>query len=158
MIRIVRVAGSSMAPTLRPSDLLLTQPVGRAAARRWSTRGARGRVIRGDVVVLRHAGSRMVKRVAAVGGDVVELEAGRLVLSRDAPPGPHVRGAAVRTWTVPAGSVFVTGDNAAASDDSRVWDEPFVALDDVLARVTRRLGSLGALSLRRPAPAAAPGR
>lgn len=150
MIRLVRVAGESMAPTYRPSDLLLTAPVGRA--------GPRAR--RGDVVVLAHGGVRMVKRVAAVAGDVVELAAGRLsVDGRPADGQARVPGPVTQTWRVSAGRVFVTGDNARVSDDSRVWTDPFVAVADVEARVVRRLpvpGGARWLRPRRPAAAARP--
>lgn len=142
MKRLVRVAGESMAPTYRPSDLLLTTPVGRAGAPR-----------RGDVVVLRRAGIRMIKRVLGVPGDVVELEAGRLFVNGASVDGrARIRGARTEVWRVPAGHVFVVGDNPAASDDSRVWAEPFVAAADVEAVVRRRLRA------RRRAAAALPGR
>lgn len=143
MKRLVRVAGESMAPTYRPSDLLLTTPVGRA--------GARPR--RGDVVVLRRARVRMIKRVVGVPGDVVELEAGRLFVNGTSADGRvRIRGARTEIWRVPAGHVFVAGDNPAVSDDSRVWAEPFVAAADVEAVVRWRLRD------RRPAAAARPGR
>lgn len=108
MNRLIRVAGESMAPTYPSSDLLLTQPAGRA--------GVRAR--RGDVVVFRHGELRMIKRVVGLPGDLVELEAGRLFVN---------------------GAPFMAGDNPAVSDDSRVWDEPFVPVESVEAVVTRRL-------------------
>ncbi len=128
MNRLVRVAGESMAPTYRSSDLLLTRPVGRAGVRR------------GDVVVFRHGGLRMIKRVVGLPGDLVELEAGRLFVNGESVDGrPRVPGAYTQTWRVPAASYFVAGDNPAVSDDSRVWDEPFVPVESVAAVVTRRL-------------------
>jgi signal peptidase I len=148
-IGLVRVSGGSMAPTLRSSDLLVTRPVGRAGLR----------VGRGDVVVLRHGGVRMVKRVVALPGDVVELEAGRLFVDGASVDGrPRVRGAAVATWRVPAATCFVAGDDAAVSDDSRVWDEPFVRAEDVDGVVVGRLGLHPRRSLRRRRPAPAGGR
>lgn len=118
---IVRVAGDSMAPTLRPGSLVVLLPVA-------------GR--RGDVVVFRHtSGARYVKRVAAVGGDVVELEAGRLrVNGRPVDGRDRVVGPILTRWSVPPGQVFVVGDNACVSDDSRTWREPFVP-----AAATRRV-------------------
>lgn len=147
MERVVRVAGESMAPTYRSSDLLLTRRVGRAGPRR------------GDVVVLRHGPVRMIKRVVGVPGDVVELEAGRLFVNGRSVEGrDRVRGAIVRTWLVPAGHWFVAGDDPAVSDDSRVWAQPFVQASDVESVVSRRLplprrGS--GLRTRRRAPATA---
>jgi len=145
--RLVRVAGESMAPTYRSSDLLLTTPVGHAGVRR------------GDVVMFDHGGLRMIKRAVGVAGDVVELEAGRLFVNgepvggRQRVPGPYTQ-----TWRVPPASYFVAGDNAAVSDDSRVWNEPFVPVETVEAVVTRRLVGRWhpwGFKPRRPAAAAA---
>lgn len=108
-----------MEPALRSGRIVVTRPV-------------LGRVARGDVVVVSASGRRYVKRVVAQGGDVVEMEAGRLRVNGrwlDEPPtGP---GAAVARWVVPSGAVFLVGDNRPASSDSRSWAHPFVALGDV---------------------------
>lgn len=139
MNRLVRVVGDSMAPTYRSSDLLLARPAGRSGA-------AAGR---GDVVVLRRGGLRMIKRVVGVRGDVVEMEAGRLFVNGESVDGrPRVPGAYTQTWRVPAGSSFVAGDNAAVSDDSRVWEAPFVPDGDVVAVVARRLAGAWPQRLR----------
>ena len=151
MKRLVRVSGGSMAPTYRSSDQLLKRQVGRPGPPR------------GDLVVLRHGALRMIKRVVAGPGDLVELEAGRLfVEGRSVDGRRRVRGASTQTWRVPAAHWFVVGDHQAASDDSRVWEEPFVATHDVEAVVVRRLPaphlhrprSVG-LRARRRAPATA---
>ena len=147
MKRLVRVAGESMAPTYRPSDLLIAVPAGRAG----------GSAQRGDVVVFRHGGMRLVKRVVGLPGDLVELEAGRLVVNGESVEGrARVPGAYTQLWRVPGASSFMAGDNAAVSDDSRVWDEPFVPIDDIEAVVTRRLAgprSFRELTPRRPVAA-----
>jgi signal peptidase I len=146
---LVRVAGESMAPTYRSSDLLLTRPAGRA--------GVRAR--RGAVVVLRHGGLRMIKRVVGLPGDLVELEAGRLFVNGESVDGrPRLRGAFTQTWRVPAASRFVVGDNTTVSDDSRVWDDPFVQVESLDAVVTRRLrGRRRPSELSPGGPAAAAG-
>lgn len=69
----------------------------------------------GDIIVFRHEGKLLVKRVAATEGENV------------------IRGG--DTLTVPAGSFYVLGDNAENSLDSRYWEDPFVQSEDVLARV-----------------------
>ncbi len=130
MKRLVRVAGESMAPTYRSSDLLITRPVGRAGAR----------VKRGDAVVFQHDELRMIKRVLGLPGDLVELEAGRLFVNGESVDGrPRVRGAYTQTWRVPGASYFMAGDNPTVSEDSRVWDEPFVPVEGLEAVVTQRL-------------------
>lgn len=128
-MRVVRVAGESMAPTYRSCDVLLTRGVGTAGMPR-----------RGEVVVFRHGGTRMLKRVVGVPDDRVELEAGHLFVNGASVDG-RVRapGAYTAVWDVPGGSYFVAGDNPGVSDDSRVWDEPFAPVDNVEAVVIRRL-------------------
>ena len=143
MVRIVRVAGDSMAPTYRSSDLLLTRPVGRASAV----------LLRGAVAVFRRDGLRMVKRAVGLPGDIVELEAGRLFVNGESIDGrTRVRGAHTHTWLVPEASYFMVGDNPTVSDDSRIWERPFVSAESIDATVTRRVAgprrSRG-LSLRR---------
>lgn len=134
MTRLVRVAGESMAPTFRSSDLLLTRPAGRASASLSLSRGA--------IAVFRKDGLRMVKRVVGLPGDIVELEAGRLFVNGESVDGRgRVRGAHLETWLVPEANYFMAGDNAAASDDSRVWEQPFIPIKSIDAIVSRRLGS-----------------
>ena len=119
-----------MEPTLPHGTIVATRPTWR-----W--------VRRGDVVVLRRPGGpRLVKRVAAMGGDLVELEAGRLSVNGVGPDGPRVAGAEVTTWTVPAHHLFVVGDNRWGSSDSRSWADPFIpdsaATGTVLGRIAWR--------------------
>ena len=69
----------------------------------------------GDVVIFQHDGQLLVKRIAAVEGDIVT----------------H-KGVGI---AVPAGTCYVLGDNAEVSYDSRYWDEPFVPDSAIVAKV-----------------------
>ena len=93
---------SSMEPTLKTGSVLL---------------GIRiiGSIETGDIIVFRHNEKLFVKRVAAVGGDIIEENG--------------------QTLTVPAECFYVLGDNTEHSYDSRCWKEPFVERQDVLAVV-----------------------
>ncbi len=122
------VGTSSMTPTLEPGYRVLTWKPG-AGHVAWQ---------RGDVVSFRHDGQVLVKRVVALGGDVVGLRDGRLFVDG------HV---VVEPWSdpslidsvyfgpvhVPQGTVFVMGDDRGNSEDSRAFGPVPVA--DVTGRV-----------------------
>ena len=128
------VRSSSMAPTLHTGDQIL--------AERLTPRF--GHLERGDLVVFRAPATRalLVKRVVALAGDRVGLADGRLVVNGHRRPEAYVDLASVDgvyfgPEVVPAGSVFVMGDDRADSVDSRDFGP--VALDRVLGRVLWRL-------------------
>jgi signal peptidase I len=121
---VVEVAGPSMEPTLHDGDRVLARRV------------HRGRLARGDVVVIRHpaADTWLVKRIAALPGDAVPDSIRR---SRMWPDGTFV----------PPAAVVVLGDNEQSSFDSRDWG--WFGLADVLAVVVRPLSHSDSRSPRR---------
>lgn len=131
----LRVHGDSMRPTIRAGDIVLVARFGR----HWQAVG------RGDVVVLNDAaGGRSVKRVVATGGQQVKIEDAVLLVDGQAVNEPwvdrdSVDGLYFGPVVVPAGSVFVLGDDRARSVDSR-HDGP-VPLDRLLGRVVVRIWS-----------------
>ncbi|HEY7864163.1 MAG TPA: signal peptidase I [Thermoanaerobaculia bacterium] len=111
---------------------------------------------RGDVVVFRHPEDPrrdVVKRVAALPGETVEIAAGRLIVDGEARPLPPSARPAAESYgplRVPAGSFFALGDNQADSGDSRRFGP--VPLESVRGRALlvywsfveeRRRGPLG---------------
>lgn len=128
------VRSSSMTPTLLTGDQIL--------AERLTPRF--GQLERGDLVVFKAPATRalMVKRVVALAGDRVGLADGRLVVNGHRRAEAYVDLASVDSVyfgpeVVPAGSVFVMGDDRADSVDSRDFGP--VPLDRVLGRVLWRL-------------------
>lgn len=96
------VPTSSMEPTLKTGSVLLGITM-------------IGSIETGDIIVFRHNERLFVKRVAVVGGDMIEYD-GQLV-------------------TVPVDCFYVLGDNTEYSYDSGYWVCPFVTLRDIVAKV-----------------------
>lgn len=151
-LQAFKIPSASMLPTLQIGDYVLVEPL-RYGLRfpwggwllRWATPQP------GDVVVFSHprdSNQDFVKRVVAVGGEQVEVRGKQLLVDgapRDLPGTVFVEGRErvqlhdVRdnfgpVW-VPAGHVFVLGDNRDQSVDSRFWG--FVGVDDVRGKADR---------------------
>ena len=67
----------------------------------------------GDIVIFRHEGRTLVKRIAAGPGETCILNGSPI--------------------TVPAGCYLLLGDNVADSYDARYWDDPFVPITAIIA-------------------------
>ena len=96
------VPTSSMEPTLETGSLIL-------GLRLFDELEA------GDIIIFRHDGSYLVKRIAACEGDTL-IHQNAIV-------------------TVPENCFYVLGDNADNSHDSRYWKNPFVSYEDVMAKL-----------------------
>lgn len=111
--RRVEVVGMSMYPTLAPGEYVLCD---RFAYRRQAPR-------RGDVVLARGlagGGETVVKRVAAVPGDRVELDDGTLVIN-GAPAQESAFSDGCGTWSLGENEWFLLGDAMDVSTDSRAF-------------------------------------
>ena len=122
------VPSSSMLPTLRQGDYILTL--------------TDDRYLRGDIVVLKDpegGGSGfLVKRIVAVGGDSVAVQSGALFLNGEFASEPYIlepMNADFEPLEVPQGEVFILGDNRNESRDSSIWEEPTVPVRSIVGRV-----------------------
>ncbi|MFN8641842.1 MAG: signal peptidase I [Candidatus Binatia bacterium] len=159
VVMAVKVPSGSMLPTLQLGDQVLVTPLRygvRLPLLGWLARWADPRP--GDVVVFagpHDASQDYVKRVAAVGGELVEVRAGQLFVDgapRPLPGWPPPAPAAdsqllARTdnfgpIAVPVGKLFMLGDSRDRSIDSRVWG--FVDVDDVRGRAAAIYWSMDA--------------
>ena len=113
VIGISAVSGVSMNDTLYDGDIVLYTRLGEAE--------------KGELVSVRvPGGDYYVKRVVAVGGDVVDIKGGVLYVNGVAETGEYVKGETKPEdvvisypYTVPEGYVFALGDNREESVDSR---------------------------------------
>jgi signal peptidase I len=127
--RMARVSGHSMEPTFRPGQWLLVRRLN------WPSPPLR----MGEVIVFDKDGERLVKRVAALPGQRPP-EADQVALWRTR---QLVRGRSLRLEgpigvleePVPPGKLYVLGDNAAVSDDSRSFGP--IPQSAVIGRVLR---------------------
>ena len=127
-MRTPEVSGLSMAPRIASGEFVLINTI----SYRLHTPQ------HGDIIAFRHespAPEVFIKRIIGLAGDKVAIDRGKVIVNGSALSEPYVRFADNRSFpevTVPAGSLYVLGDNRVDSNDSRYWG--FVAQDQVLGK------------------------
>jgi len=141
-MRTPQVSGLSMAPHIASGEIVLIDTM---AYRLHAP-------ARGDIIAFRHEGDTseiFIKRIIGLPGDRVQIDRGRVIRNGAVLNEPYVAYPDSRSFApvvVPADSLYVLGDNRAASDDSRFWG--FVPRSDVLGKALAgiwplpRLGAL----------------
>ncbi len=127
VIERVMVLNISMQPTLYEGDLIMVNRM----AYKW------GKLQTGDVVIFHNPNfleEDYIKRLIGKPGDVVTVENGVVSVNNISLDEPYIAAQPdySGTWTVPADSVFVLGDNRNSSSDSHSWG--FVPVDDLVGR------------------------
>jgi signal peptidase I len=113
----IRVESISMQPTLEAGNYVI---VNRLAYKL-------GKPSRGDIIVFRYPPDPerepYIKRVIGLPGDVVRVTGGKVYVNDQPLNEPYIAAAPnyEGTWTVPANSLFVLGDNRNRSSDSHSW-------------------------------------
>lgn len=123
-----RVKGESMYPTLNNNDYLITQKVEKNYEK-------------GDIVIIDVNDHSIVKRIVALGGEVVEIKDGKLYVNDKLVEEDYTNGPANEDFPrtkVAKGTVFVLGDNRNNSTDSRYYKA--FKLEDINGKVWMRLG------------------
>lgn len=96
-----------------------------------------------DIVVFRYPDDESklyVKRILGLPGDTVEIRDGKVYLNGDTAPlrDDFIKGEAYGNfgpYTVPEGHFFMMGDNRENSQDSRYWNNKYVAKGKILGKV-----------------------
>jgi signal peptidase I len=141
-LRPVRIVSDSMAPAVDRGDWIITKDLGP---------DARAEVQRGDIVMFRFplgTSGRAVKRVVAVAGDEVAITEHQVTVNGRQTPiagAPSAEAARTRVETVPVSHVFLLGDNAQSSIDSRSFGA--VPTAEIVARDVARMGSVALVAL-----------
>jgi signal peptidase I len=116
-LRMPQVSGLSMSPQIEPGERVLIDTFAYRI----------GPPERGQIVAFRHDGDLrevFIKRVIGLPGDRIAIVRGTVFVNGVALHEPYVRYPDRRTFaalTVPAGCVYVLGDNRADSEDSRFF-------------------------------------
>jgi len=141
MLRFAGVDGNSMTPTLQNGEWLAITAI-------------RPQPARSDIVIISPRNGHhkpLVKRVIGVAGDEIDLVDGHVLLNgtpMEEPylpeetltyPAPEHESDLTYPVRVPAGRVFVMGDNRGGSSDSRRNQVGFVRVDDILGKVLFRM-------------------
>lgn len=138
LLDVKHVTGASMEPALRESETVIVSrwhygprlPFARSYCLRWRP------VRRGDIVLVRHPGSgeEIIKRCAAPAGTAYRLAEDTLRIGEEAYRiSPGARSDLEQHRRVPEEKVFLIGDNAPVSRDSR--DYGFVDAASVEGKV-----------------------
>lgn len=91
--------------------------------------------MKGEVLIFRYprdTSRDFIKRVIAVGGDTIEIKDGRVYVNDEIIREDYILEKTHTDYpkvTIPAGTIFVMGDNRQNSDDSRYSDVGFVPLN-----------------------------
>ncbi len=122
------IPSGSMEETIKPGDMVFSEKI-----TYYSSDPAPGDIVTFEDPDPDHAGRILIKRVIAVGGQVVDLRDGRVYVDDVLQDEPYTRGepsfpltslpgtTVDYPYTVPEGSLWVMGDNRTNSQDSRYF-------------------------------------
>lgn len=137
---ILQISGDSMTPTLEHDEIVVLLKSDQFE--------------RGDLIAFYFQGKILVKRVIALAGDVVVLDAdGDVYVNGEALDEPYVVEKSLGEcdlafpYTVPAGSYFVMGDQRVNSVDSRNSLIGAVSSEDVIGKIFLRVWPLNRIGL-----------
>ena len=129
------VPSASMEPTLMTGDIIFVNGLA------YDTHDPQ----RGDIIAFhsQELGCVLIKRIIGMPGDKVSFEGNSVNINgeplNESYLTDNVGTKCGETFTVPADSYFVLGDNRENSLDSRFWKDPFVSRKSIMGRYFGRL-------------------
>lgn len=132
---LLRVYGGSMSPTLNEGEIVI---------------GVKGTELEyGQLCAFRHGDQILIKRVIAVEGDIVDMDAdGTIYVNGELLEEPYVSWKSVGNtdvsfpMTAPEETYFVMGDHRSVSHDSRCSDIGCVQKENMIGRILFRIWPL----------------
>ena len=125
---VVRYYGDGMTPTLKSGQMLVIDKV--------------GSVSEGDIIAFYYNNKVLVRRVVSTGGKQVEIDsAGTVSVNGKTLDEPYLESTTLGQcnlnfpYSVPAGHLFVLGDNRSPAMDSRLSEIGTVPEDRVIGKV-----------------------
>ena len=123
----VRVDGFSMVPTLQDGEYVLVSKLAYKL----------GEPQHGDIIVFKFPGEPpqdLIKRIIGLPGDAIEVTGSNVYVNGQPLVEPYIAASPVYQgrWNVPAGFLFVLGDNRNDSSDSHSWG--LLPLDNVIGK------------------------
>lgn len=129
---IAKVPTGSMLETIQLNDVLLVKRIDFCRE-----------VKRGDICVFRRSQDDvlLVKRLIGEPGDRVVYQGTKIVVNGEELKEDYVSSdrEIYKTFTVPKDSYFFLGDNRADSNDSAVWEYPYVSKENLVGVVVKRI-------------------
>jgi signal peptidase I len=113
----IKIESISMQPTLYENDMVIVNKIAYKL----------GKPERGDVIIFHYPPNPTIepyiKRVIGLPGDQVQVQGGVVSVNGQALREPYIKAAPAYNgaWNVPAGALFVLGDNRNNSSDSHAW-------------------------------------
>lgn len=115
----VRIPSGSMIPTLNIGDRLFVSKIYDL-----------DKIERGDILVFYSVELKdtLIKRVIGLPGDTIEITDGKVSVNGEEINQDYVKNTdhSYGTYKVPEGFYFFLGDNRPVSNDSRLWNNPYI--------------------------------
>ena len=138
VLPVIRITGTSMQPGFQPGDIVLVYKT--------------NQLEKGDICAFYFNNKLILKRIIAMGGDIVEIsEEGRVRVNGAELEEPYVSEYALGQcdlefpYEVPLNTVFVMGDNRDNSVDSRVTNFGCIEETEIVGKVMTRVWPMNAI-------------